>query len=130
MKLDRFRTPEEQPAFPLTAMIDVLFLMIIFLVLGANFEPLGTVELPEAGGAAPPPSAVRVVLDAAGNATVDGRPLTPETVGRILAAPPPPEILLLPDRRLDVGALFRWYDLLTRELRVPVRVGVTPPSAQ
>ena len=38
MKLDRFRREEPPLALPMPAIIDVLFLMIIFLVLGANFD--------------------------------------------------------------------------------------------
>lgn len=130
MKLDRFRDPSEAVSFPMTAMIDVLFLMIIFLVLGANFEPLGTVELPEAAGRPLPEGVTRLEIDALGRPLIGGQRLSPEKALEALRRSHPREILLLPDRRLDVGTLFRWYDRLTRQLGVPVRVGVTPPSPQ
>ncbi len=130
MRLDRFRDAPETPAFPLTAMIDVLFLMVIFLVLGANFDPVASVELPEARGGAAGPAMLRVELNAQGALLLEGRALEPAEALQALRPLAPRSILLLPDRRLSVERLFRWYDLLAGELRVPVSVGVLPPSAQ
>lgn len=130
MKLDRFRELGETPHFPLTAMIDVLFLMIIFLVLGANFDPVATVALPEARGGPTSPAMLRVQLTADGNLLFQNRRLGPGPALDMLRPLAPRSILLLPDRRLSVEQLFRWYDLLATELRVPVSVGVLPPSTQ
>jgi biopolymer transport protein ExbD len=130
MKLDRFREPPETPSFPLTAMIDVLFLMVIFLVLGANFDPVASVKLPEARGGAVGPAMLRVELTADGNLLFEGQSFGPEAALKSLRAIAPRSILLLPDRRLSVERLFRWYDLLAGELEVPVSVGVLPPSTQ
>ena len=130
MKLDRFRDPAETPHFPLTAMIDVLFLMIIFLVMGANFDSTAAVELPEARGGAPMPGMLRVELAQDGALLFQGRRLQPGEALQALRPLAPRSILLLPDRRLSVERLFRWYDLLGGGLGVPVSVGVLPPSAQ
>ncbi len=130
MKLDRFREAQAAPVFPLTAMIDVLFLMIIFLVLGANFDPVATVNLPEAQGGPTAPGVLRVELDADGRLIHENRRLGTGQALQLLRPLAPRSILLLPDRRLSVEHLFRWYDLLISELGVPVSVGVLPPSAQ
>ncbi len=130
MRLDRFRALDETPSFPLTAMIDVLFLMIIFLVLGANFDSTVSVELPRARGSEPRGAALRVELPVDGSLLLDGARLSPAQAVQALRALAPRSILLLPDRRLSVGGLLRWYDLLGGALRVPVSVGVQPPSAQ
>ena len=130
MKLDRFREAPGAPFFSITAMIDVLFLMIIFLVLGANFDSTVSVELPRAGGAEPRRGALRVELPADGTLLLGGARLGPSQAVPALRALAPRSILLLPDRRLTVEGLLRWYDLLGQSLRVPVSVGVQRPSAK
>ena len=129
MKLDRFRGAPETPLLPLTAMIDVLFLMIIFLVLGANFDSVVTVELPEARGGAVQDKMLRVELPATGGLVLEGRLLDSALAVGALRARQPQSILLLPDRELSVDRLFHWYDLLGKALDVPVSVGVNPPPA-
>ncbi len=130
MKLDRFRVEPESPFFSLTAMIDVLFLMIIFLVLGANFDSVASVELPASRGGKAAEGMIRVELPADGGALLDGRPMDERQTVSALRRRSPRAVLLLPDRRLSVDALFRWYDLLGRELGVPVSVGVNPPTSR
>lgn len=131
MKLDRFRREEPGPGLPLAALVDVLFLMIIFLVLGANFDRVDTVRLPEAGGR-PPAAAerepLRLELRADGRLWLDGTPLADAAVLDAIAARKPPAVLLLPDRAAAVGPLFRWYDRIRRTLGLPVQVGVQPPE--
>ena len=128
MKLDRFRSAEGEAPFPLTAMIDVLFLMIIFLVLGANFEQTEQVRLPEARGEPGAMEAVvAVALRADGTLLLDGEALSYDALVPALRQRAPERILLLPDQQAAVGVLFRWYERLRRDLRVPVRVGVRPP---
>jgi biopolymer transport protein ExbD len=130
MKLDRFRRTPEPPGLSLTAMVDVLFLMIIFLVLGANFEQLETVNLPEAHGRA---SEGRIVLSLElrrdGALLLQGRPLSREDAPATVRRRNPAEILILPDKAARVEDLFFWYDLLLQTLDVPVRIGVRPPSS-
>lgn len=129
MRLERFRQREEPPTIPLTSMIDVLFLMIIFLVMGANFDAIQGVTLPEAQGMAiGDREPVSIVLRADGALLLDGEALPPDEAIARLKARRPRDVLLLPDRRTEVGTLFRWYDRLGRELRVPVQVGVRQPA--
>ncbi len=130
MNLERFREPPGVPFFSVTAMIDVLFLMIIFLVLGANFDSTLSVELPRAGGAQPRGAPLRVQLTVDGSLLLSGARLAPGAALPALRALAPRSVLLLPDRRLSVEALLGWYDLLGRELDVPIAVGVRPPLAQ
>ncbi len=127
MKLDRFRDESATPLLPLTAMIDVLFLMIIFLVLGASFDSVVSVELPEARGGPPRDQVLRVELPASGGLMLGGRRLNDEQAVRILRSRAPRSILLLPHRELSVERLFHWYDLLGKGLDVPVAVGVRHP---
>ena len=130
MKLDRFRESSENPLFSLTAMIDVLFLMIIFLVLGANFDPVLSVDLPEAVGGAVKDTVVRVEIRVDGRLILDGRVLPSNEELEILRSRSPRSILLLPDRRLEVDKLFRWFDSLRRKLGIQVSVGVLPPPEE
>ena len=128
MRLDRFRDPAEAPPFPFAAMIDVLFLMIIFLVLGANFDSVQSVTLPSGKGAPEREAPARVELLADGGLLLGGAALSAEEVIERLKRQPSSSVLLLPDRNVSVGRLFALYGRLEAELAVPVRVGVLPPS--
>lgn len=127
MKLDRFRKSAESPLLPLTAMIDVLFLMIIFLVLGANFNEVESVRLPEASGGREATSArLSLELHANGSLMLEHRTLTLSQALAEIVLRSPPAVLVLPDREASVGALFRLVERLRGALSVPVRVGVRP----
>lgn len=129
MNLDRFREPAVPLLPPLTALLDVLFLIIAFLVLGADFDRVETVRLPEARGASPPSAGVvRLELRADGGLWLEGRPLAAGEAIPVLRARQPSAVLLLPDERTAVGPLIRWYDRIRREVGVPVTVGVRPPQ--
>lgn len=134
MRLDRFREAEGAPLVPLTPLVDVLFLLIIFLVLGANFDQVETVRLPRARGeAAATAPVLRLALRADGTLwPADGpaiaTPLDDAALRALVQARAPERVLLLPDERAPVGPLLRWHDLIGRELGVPVQVGVHPPE--
>ncbi len=130
MNLDRFRHPAGSPALPLAAMIDVLFLTIIFLVLGANFDQRETVRLPQAHGeAGVDPTALTLQVRADGTLLLGQEPVVAQAVLPRIAAASPVSVLLLPDREAQVGQLFLWYDRIQNELGVPVRVGVRPKAS-
>jgi biopolymer transport protein ExbD len=129
MKLDRFREADEAPFVPIVALVDVLFFVIIFLVLGASFQAVETQELPRARGqAAASEAALAVALRADGRLVLDGQPLADADVLARLKPRAGQGVLLLPDPRADVGSLLRWVDLLQRGLGVPVRVAVQAPE--
>lgn len=129
MKLDRFQDPDEVPFVPIVALVDVLFFVIIFLVLGASFQAVETQDLPRARGqGAASKAALAVELRADGRLVLDGQPLTAADAVARLKPRAAKGVLLLPDPRADVGSLLRWVDLLQRGLGVPVRVGVEAPE--
>ncbi|MEE8434802.1 MAG: biopolymer transporter ExbD, partial [bacterium] len=108
MNLDRFRQGADTPSVPLTPLIDVLFLMIIFLVLGASFDQVETVRLPEASGqsATQKSTTLRLELHPDGRLWMDGKPLAAEDAIPAIRARGPSAVLLLPDRRARVGPLM------------------------
>src|SRR5579862_1744873 len=122
MKLDRFQEADEVPFVPIVALVDVLFFVIIFLVLGASFDTVDTQNLAQARGDAGAGSeAVSVELRADGQLAVDGRELAPEEAIAELRPRASHGIVLLPDAHAEVGSLLQWYERLQRELGVPVR---------
>ncbi len=129
MNLDRFRQGGDTPLVPLTPLIDVLFLMIIFLVLGASFDPVETVRLPEASGqfVTGQSSTLRLELHPGGRLWMDGKPLAEKDTIPAIRARGPSAVLLLPDRQARVGALMRWHDRIRKALGIPVQIGVRPP---
>lgn len=126
MKLDRFRREEPEFPFPFAAMIDVLFLMIIFLVLGANFDTVQSLPLPRALGGQGESTAAKLVLRANGQVQLNGAQVSEADAQAQLQALAPTSVLLLPERTLDVDTLFRWHARLQKTLNVPIRVGVSP----
>lgn len=144
MNLERFKTQQDWGGFPLTAMIDVMFLMVIFLVLAANFDTVDTVRLPEGLGKPQPQqqAVLRLQLRADGNLWLEGRMLGESgkpgearaqkeaEVLKRLKARNPTRIVLLPDEKGAIGPLFRWYHRLRAELDIPVQVGVRAPTEQ
>ena len=83
----------------LTPLIDVVFMLIIFLVLTASFmKPALEVELPAVSGdpALPVSSEIRAMLNARGDLFADGTSCTPEALQDLLSR--------YPDRRLNIMA--------------------------
>ena len=129
MKLERFRQEESGVGLPLSAMIDVLFLMVIFLVLAANFDTIDTVRLPEGRGK-PTQAAegmLRLELRQDGSLVLEGEVLAAERVIPRLKEKNPASVLILRDERGAIAPLFRWVHRLREALDVPVQVGVRPP---
>ena len=130
MRLDRLRESDDSLPIPLTPLVDVLFLLIIFLVLGANFDQVETVRLPQARGEAPADAAavLRLELRTDGELWHGTTPLSVEALDALVLAQRPARVLLLPDERAPVGPLLRWHDRIGREMGLPVQVGVQPPA--
>ena len=76
MNFRQLRRPEV--SINLTPLIDVVFLLLIFFMVSTSFSELTqiVVDLPEAEGApASADTAVLLVVDVAGNMTLDGEPV-------------------------------------------------------
>lgn len=130
MNLSRFREGSEAPAIPLTALIDVLFLLIIFLVLGASFDQIETVRLPEAKGLPLEENrTLQLVLRADGSLWFEQRPVSDADLWVLLQQKAPDAVLILPDEKAPVGALIGWYDRIRRKVKVPVQIGVRSPES-
>ena len=76
----KFRTSlRDAPEINLTALIDVVFLLLIFFMISTTFEWRSelSIQLPEASARASPgdDAVVDVVIDAGGSVHVEGRPL-------------------------------------------------------
>jgi biopolymer transport protein ExbD len=66
-----------RPGLEITPLVDVLFILIVFVTLAARFDrpqALG-VDLPTASAAPAPPDAARVVISADGALSIDGQPI-------------------------------------------------------
>ena len=82
MNFRQLRRPEV--SINLTPLIDVVFLLLIFFMVSTSFSELTqlVVDLPEAEGApASADTAVLLVLDVAGNMTLDGEPVPNDARG-------------------------------------------------
>jgi len=96
---------DEQPTLNLTPMIDIVFLLIIFFMVGTKFSELERkigLEVPEVAGAealtaAPEPKVVNVYRD--GRITLDRAPITLEELTQTLAA--------AREQYADLGVLVR-----------------------
>lgn len=82
MNFRQLRRPEV--SINLTPLIDVVFLLLIFFMVSTSFSELTqlVVDLPEAEGAlASADTAVLLVVDVAGNMTLDGKPVPNDARG-------------------------------------------------
>jgi biopolymer transport protein ExbD len=76
-------TPDEEPEINLIPLIDVLLMTLIFLIVTTSFskEAQLQVRLPEAAAeTAPPPTALRVTIDARGQYYINNQQLLSATV--------------------------------------------------
>ena len=86
MNFRQLRRPEV--SINLTPLIDVVFLLLIFFMVSTSFSELTqlVVDLPEAEGAvASADTAVLLVVDVAGNMTLDGEPVPNDARGLLVA---------------------------------------------
>ena len=113
----------DEPTVNLTPMVDIVFLLVIFFLVGAQFtdrERQVEIELPTASAtAAPltdPPDEIVVNLDAAGQLFLADRPVTPAELERELVvakarfADQP--VRLRGDGGVDYAAVMRALDLI------------------
>ena len=121
----------------LTPLIDVLFLVVFFLVLGADFQPLEGIHPPQGStGTAPPHKALLVLLHANGRvsvprfgfATPQGSLATsPDSTQRVvthLQQHHPSAILLTPDQNVTAKTLLYWHQTLQKRLQLPIWIGL------
>ncbi len=125
----------------LTPMVDVLFLLVFFLVLGASFESLEGLQPPKgSAGKNPPVKALLVLLHANGNLSVPSLELSAtlapgeRSLGLVrhvvnrLRQQKPPAVLLTPDENVKAKTLLRWHQTLKKELQLPIWIGLSPSS--
>ena len=105
-------SPAREPIIPL---INVAFLMLIFMMLGATIEPLEplAVELPVSGTDTPPERASVVTFDALGRLALDGRELDRAALVAGLVAERPTRVML----RVDGTASARAVVELAQEIQ-------------
>ncbi len=86
MKLESYN--RRAPWINLSALIDVLFILLVFVILAANFETTRALEvqLPTSDATAPlEKSAVRLEVDADARLRVNGRPVARAALLRVLS---------------------------------------------
>lgn len=97
MQFESYRRPT--PTINLSALIDVVFILVIFIVLAANFDRIRDLELTlpsaNASGSAPP-EALTVSIPVEGPISLGGEPVAEEEIrDRLSALRPEHDALLL-----------------------------------
>lgn len=103
----------------LTPLIDILFLVLVFLVVTASFTdrtvlPLTLPQAATADTVRPPPDGVLIVIDADGVVSIDGAIHDPDGVRRVLASAPDPTgltVTVAADERTAHGRVVQVLDL-------------------
>lgn len=105
-------SPAREPIIPL---INVAFLMLVFMMLGATIEPLEPlpVELPVSTTDTPPERAAVVTYDSIGRLTLDGAAVDRVALMAGLAAGRPTRVML----RVDGAASARAVVELAQEIQ-------------
>ena len=121
------RRPRTDPAINLTSLIDILFIVLVFLVLTTTFREATQLEvdLPEATTGErvtdDPPDTVRVTVSRDGSLYVSQRPVTLAELREILitaSVTRDPRILLEADARAEHGRVVEVMDL-ARQVGLP-----------
>jgi len=106
---------KEDPTIDLTSLIDVVFLLLIFFLVATSFdEPRLSIELPDAETAAPPDTreTLRVEIRSSGELYVDGNPIPPAALDRVIGerAATAEGLELRADRDVPHGAVVEVLD--------------------
>lgn len=112
--------PRREAEITLTPLIDILFIVLLFLVLTATFteQTVLRVALPRAATGEPAvedPSVVRVVIDADGRIFIDDRLHTLEAVRtrlRAIGDPGRARVTIAADRAASHGSVVQVLDLV------------------
>ena len=128
------RRSRDLPSINLTPLIDILFLVLMFLMLTATFRDSFVVDvtLPPAETATPAaidsPDTIRIVVTADGQVVMDDRPITLDELERRLTAMPRREqlsIILSADERSPHGDVVAVMDRARRADILNVRLEAT-----
>ncbi len=105
-------SPTREPVIPL---INVAFLVLVFMMLGATIEPVEPlpVELPVSATDTPPERAAVVTLDAQGRLALDGREVDRAALLAGLAEMGPSRVML----RVDGATMARGVVELAQEIQ-------------
>jgi biopolymer transport protein ExbD len=129
------RTARDLPTINLTPLIDVLFLVLMFLVLTATFRGAFVIDLtlPTAQSGTPAsvtaPGVVRVVLSQDGQVTVEERRLTLDELERLLTSLPDREtlqVVLSADGRTPHAGVVAVVDRVRRAGILGLRIETIP----
>ena len=115
----RQSSPTREPVIPL---INVAFLVLVFMMLGATIEPLEPlpVEVPVSAADTPPERAAVVTLDAEGRLALDGREVDRAALLAGLAERGPSRVML----RVDGATMARGVVELAQEIQASGLVAV------
>jgi len=109
--------PRRRPVLNVTPLIDVLFLLLIFLMVSSTFveHPAIELDLPQASTSEPVRvDSMRLAIPEDGRLLLDGESVEPAVLGERLreAAAGNPELLLIleADRRSDYGRVIEALD--------------------
>ena len=109
-RLERTSGPQPMSDINMTPLVDVMLVLVVILIITAPLLASSVrLDLPKSGAARPSdaPAFVSVVLDKAGQAFVDEKPVTPEQLAQRLAqaakARPDTEIQLRADAGVPYG---------------------------
>ena len=113
----QLEVPEaEPPRIELAPLVDMVFLLLIFFMVGAQFaRPVFDLDLPEAGaGSSAPRVAATIVVDAQGQLYLDTRPLEFDALVQQLRqaseAEPDAAVLLRADAATPFRAIVQAFD--------------------
>lgn len=124
----------DEAGVDLAPLIDVVFILLIFFLVTATFDPdVGVdVERPEAASARDvAPTALRVVIAPSGATYVDGRAASLDRISADVvraSAGEPVSVLLVPDRTVPSGRLVEVMDAVRLAGAASVTVATRAPS--
>ncbi len=128
------RRTRREAEISLTPLIDILFIVLLFLVLTSTFteQTVLRVALPTAGSGEPSVehvSVLRVTIDATGQAYLDARAASPQDLRARLGSvgdPARAHVLVAADRAASHGSVVQVLDLVRKAGIVRVSIETSP----
>lgn len=114
MDFKKYKNSDNQlVALDLTALVDIAFIIILFLGIVSSLAPLSSinVELPQASTSETVAKPVKIVIDKDGNYYIEGKKVNEKQIADYLKSQKKKTLIIIADRRVIYDKVVRIMDI-------------------
>ncbi|RMA97280.1 ExbD/TolR family protein [Hydrogenothermus marinus] len=114
MDFKKYKNSDNQlVALDLTALVDIAFIIILFLGIVSSLAPLSSinVELPQASTSETVAKPVKIVIDKDGNYYIEGKKVDEKQIADYLKSQKKKTLIIIADRRVIYDKVVRIMDI-------------------